>query len=151
MKTTLTPNLKLLIFQVLLTVLLFIPLKNASANTITSVEQAVNTYMDHNDHPLNLVKELDLSKSISHGEKLVEVSLKAQGLSSEASITLIVNGEPVYKVSLSDRSKNINLKLQSKVALKQLSLRASAAFISVAKADLVSDEPQVDDFSQTAR
>jgi hypothetical protein len=151
MKTTLTPNLKLLIFQVLLTVLLFIPLKNASANTITSVEQAVNTYMDHNDHPLNLVKELDLSKSISHGEKLVEVSLKAQGLSSEASITLIVNGEPVYKVSLSDRSKNINLKLQSKVALKQLSLRASAAFISVAKADLVSDEPQVDDFSHTVR
>ena len=151
MKTTLTPNLKLLIFQVLLTVLLFIPLKNASANTITSVEQAVNTYMDHNDHPLNLVKELDLSKSISHGEKLVEVSLKAQGLSSEASITLILNGEPVYKVSLSDRSKNINLKLQSKVALKQLSLRASAAFISVAKADLVSDEPQVDDFSHTVR
>ncbi len=150
MKITLTPNLKLLFLQVVLTTLMAIPLKNASAGVI-KVEQNVNTYLEKNDAPIDLFEELKITQDIKGGGKLLKVSLEAQGLSSNSSVTLVVNKKPIFKARLGDRFENIKLKLKQSTKVESVSIKAEAAFVSVAKADLVSDQPQVDDFSITVK
>lgn len=142
MKLPLLPFLKLLIIQATLSLLIAIPLSSAQAESVVTLKQHINTYLYEGDH-LNLTKELNLNNK----DKVIKINIKAQAIETNASLTLKMNGMKPLKAKLSDKMQDIQFKLANPKTLRKIKIESKGAFVKIAKAKLLSDEPMDDDLS----
>jgi hypothetical protein len=150
MSLKLLPFLRLLLLQSVLTVLIAIPFQAANAGLeVTTVSEHINTYL-YEGESLNLVEEMELESVIDSGDKIVSLKIKAQAIEEDANLKVIINDKVVLKNALTDNLKEIKFKVKETIYLKTIKILSEGAFIRIAKADVVSDEPQDDDLSQVA-
>lgn len=118
----------------------------ANASEVITVSEQINTYL-YEGETLDLIEEMDLTQVISNGEKVVRFKIKAQAIEDNAKLELIINNTKTIQNQLSDNMKILSFKLSGNEKIKKIEIKSIGAFIRIAKADLVSDQPQDDDLS----
>lgn len=143
MTKTLEFPIRLMLIQLFMMILFTLCLSKAQANS-----QIITTHQNVNSYLLN-GEELDLGKELELQEKtpVIKIEVEAQGVGISPSLNLLINGKSVKKAQLTDNFKNIKFKLKELKHIKKLEIKSDGAFVSFAKAQLVSDEPMDDDLS----
>ena len=125
-----------------LLVLLPFHVAHSEEGTIT-LKQNLNSYVYEGDS-LDLGQELEITEK----DQVIQINIRAQAIEHNANIQLIVNGERVKTEQLVDSIKEIQFKLKKNQKLKRLEIQSKGAFVGLAKAQLVSDEPVDGDLSR---
>tara|TARA_Y100000590_G_C15099719_1_gene780728 strand:- start:116 stop:571 length:456 start_codon:yes stop_codon:yes gene_type:complete len=143
MTKTLEFPIRLMLIQLIMMMLFTVCLSKAQASSKTiTVDQQVNSYLINGDK-LDLAKELDLEEKTP----VIKIEVQAQGVGVAPSLNLLINGKSVKESQLADNFKDIQFKIKKLDNIKKLEIKSNGAFVSFAKAELVSDEPMDDDLS----
>lgn len=139
--------LKVFMIQCLLTMILAMPFKDASAATETIITK-VNSYI-YDGEEIDLKNELALTNL----DKLKQLRLRVQGIENKAKLQVKVN-QKTYNVKLKNKMKEIKINLKG-IKVESLSVASEAAFLRTAKArvDIVveeGDQPHPEDIGRTA-
>jgi hypothetical protein len=131
------PFLRLLLIQAGMTLLIALPLHIAQAAEDTIIlKEHINSYV-YEGNSLNLVEELEITKE----DHVVQINIKAQAIKHDATLELVVNGKSVKTAKLYDSMKSVKFKMKKNEKLLKLEVHSIGAFVRLAKAKVVANEP----------
>lgn len=122
MKVSLTPMLKILLFQCILTALIAIPFLKANASEV--INGNINSYVFKGES-IDIMKELRLSKNVN----FQSIDLKIQSPLFVSDIKLVINGTTVTELKVYKNQKAIQLKVDKKINIQTASIESTAMFV----------------------
>ena len=144
MSYTFSSMIRIFLIQCLLTALLAMPFREATASPHKEVVGAkVNSYLFDGEQ-IDLKHELMLES----GKKVKVLRLRAQGIENDAKIAIEINKKKKLELPLSNQMRTLQLKVEE--SIESLTVSSNAAFLRSVKAKLdeQGDQPHPEDIGR---